>query len=134
MKHGVFRATEFGPTRIEGGWRRYAVPYPNQPPGWVHDGHGSMSFRRAAVDDFEAESPRGDADAEGMGSLGFRGMALVSDGGNRRSRRRVPPGPDASSAHRRPRYSLSGCTPAEPDSASPGGFILARENRFENHC
>src|SRR5438128_2562982 len=29
---------------------------------------------------------------------------------------RVP----APSAHRRPGYSLSGCTPAEPDSASPG--------------
>ena len=29
-------------------------------------------------------------------------------------------GPDAPLAHRRPGYSLSGCTPAEPDSASPG--------------
>src|SRR6516164_3178562 len=27
---------------------------------------------------------------------------------------------DAPSAHRRPGYSSSGCTPAEPDSASPG--------------
>ena len=30
------------------------------------------------------------------------------------------PGPDAPLAHRRPGYSLSGCTPAEPDAASPG--------------
>ena len=30
------------------------------------------------------------------------------------------PGPDAPLAHRRPGYSWSGCTPAEPDSASPG--------------
>jgi len=30
------------------------------------------------------------------------------------------PGPDAPLAHRRPGYSSSGCTPAEPDSASPG--------------
>ena len=29
-------------------------------------------------------------------------------------------GPDAPLAHRRPGYSSSGCTPAEPDSASPG--------------
>ena len=29
-------------------------------------------------------------------------------------------GPDAPWAHRRPGYSLPGCTPAEPDSASPG--------------
>src|SRR5262249_34552588 len=30
------------------------------------------------------------------------------------------PGPEAPLAHRRPGYSSSGCTPAEPDSASPG--------------
>src|SRR5215813_12543898 len=38
-------------------------------------------------------------------------------------------GPEAPSAHRRPGYSLSGCTPAEPDSASPGNsnFTLASE-------
>ncbi len=37
-------------------------------------------------------------------------------------------GPDAPLAHRRPGYSLSGCTPAEPDSASPGKhyFTLAK--------
>ena len=29
-------------------------------------------------------------------------------------------GPDAPLAHRRPGYSSSGCTPAEPDSVSPG--------------
>src|SRR5713101_9756834 len=34
-------------------------------------------------------------------------------------------GCDAPSAHRRPGYSLSGCTPAEPDSASPGAGSLA---------
>jgi len=32
---------------------------------------------------------------------------------------------DAPSAHRRPGYSLSGCTPAEPDSASPGAGSIA---------
>jgi hypothetical protein len=36
-----------------------------------------------------------------------------------------PQGCDAPSAHRRPGYSLSGCTPAEPDSASPGAGSLA---------
>ena len=38
-------------------------------------------------------------------------------------------GPDAPLAHRRPGYSLSGCTPAEPDSASPGtvNSILAKD-------
>jgi len=36
-----------------------------------------------------------------------------------------PRGPDAPSAHRRPGYSLSGCTPAEPDSASPGRASVA---------
>ena len=33
--------------------------------------------------------------------------------------------PDAPLAHRRPGYSLSGCTPAEPDSASPGAGSIA---------
>ena len=33
-------------------------------------------------------------------------------------------GPDAPLAHRRPGYSSSGCTPAEPDSASPGNSNL----------
>ena len=36
----------------------------------------------------------------------------------------MPQGPDAPSAHRRPGYSLSGCTPAEPDSASPGNHYF----------
>ena len=38
------------------------------------------------------------------------------------------PGLDAPLAHRRPGYSLSGCTPAEPDAASPGNanFSLAK--------
>src|SRR5262249_10627617 len=35
-------------------------------------------------------------------------------------------GPDAPLAHRRPGYSLSGCTPAEPDSASPGRTSIAK--------
>ena len=39
-------------------------------------------------------------------------------------------GPDAPLAHRRPGYSLSGCTPAEPDSASPGnGSFYPGEGR-----
>jgi len=33
--------------------------------------------------------------------------------------------PDASSAHRRPGYPLSGCVPAEPDSVSPGNHNVA---------
>src|SRR5215813_6684042 len=39
--------------------------------------------------------------------------------------RYCPKRPDAPSAHRRPGYSLSGCTPAEPDSASPGRGRIA---------
>ena len=40
--------------------------------------------------------------------------------------------PCAPSAHRRPGYSLSGCTPAEPDSASPGaGSIAELRNRAQ---
>src|SRR5262249_19288880 len=50
----------------------------------------------------------------------FRGMTPVSDG-RKMAPKDVPvPGPDAPLAHRRPGYSLSGCTPAGPDSASPG--------------
>ena len=37
--------------------------------------------------------------------------------------------PDASSAHRRPGYPLSGCVPAEPDSVSPGNHTLAARTR-----
>jgi hypothetical protein len=37
--------------------------------------------------------------------------------------------PDASSAHRRPSYPLSGCVPAEPDSVSPGNHTLAARSR-----
>jgi hypothetical protein len=37
--------------------------------------------------------------------------------------------PDASSAHRRPGYPLSGCVPAEPDSVSPGNHTLAARSR-----
>jgi len=46
-------------------------------------------------------------------------MALVSNGRKTRPLT-VRPGARAPLAHRRPGYSLSGCTPAEPDSASPG--------------
>ena len=42
-------------------------------------------------------------------------------------------GPDAPSAHRRPGYSLSGCTPAEPDSASPGSQNVALAGPQSNH-
>src|SRR5262249_30312505 len=38
------------------------------------------------------------------------------------------------SVRRRPGYSLSGCTPAEPDSASPGGILISSfmEERYAN--
>src|SRR5262249_45706664 len=35
-----------------------------------------------------------------------------------------PPEPRYLSVRRRPGYSWSGCTPAEPDSASPGGSLI----------
>ncbi len=38
----------------------------------------------------------------------------------------------ALSARRRPGYSLSGCFPAEPDSASPGPLRLSRPERSAN--
>src|SRR5262245_9601099 len=47
-------------------------------------------------------------------------MAPVSNGRKMAPENVCVPGPDAPLAHRRPGYSLSGCTPAEPDSASPG--------------
>ena len=53
----------------------------------------------------------------------------MSNGGKKMAPENVcVPGPDAPLAHRRPGYSLSGCTPAEPDSASPGKryFTLKR--------
>ena len=55
----------------------------------------------------------------------FLGMALVSNGKNEVREDVSVQGPDAPLAHRRPGYSLSGCTPAEPDSASPGVKSLA---------
>src|SRR5215831_11066072 len=47
-------------------------------------------------------------------------MALVSNGRKNTAPDVWGQGPDAPLAHRRPGYSSSGCTPAEPDSASPG--------------
>src|SRR5215471_12110084 len=48
-------------------------------------------------------------------------MTPVSNGIKKMAPENVSvPGPDAPLAHRRPGYSLSGCTPAEPDAASPG--------------
>src|ERR1700736_4410390 len=56
-------------------------------------------------------------------------MAPVSDGEQKESLAGKPRQADAPSAHRRPGYSSSGCTPAEPDSASPGNgnFTLAKK-------
>jgi hypothetical protein len=56
----------------------------------------------------------------------FQGMTLVSDGDKKDLWRFIPQRSDAPSAHRRPGYSLSGCTPAEPDSASPGAGSIAK--------
>jgi hypothetical protein len=52
--------------------------------------------------------------------------------GDQRSRRRrgVPPAP-APLVRRRPGYSSSGCTPAEPDSASPGPGSIAQRWRWQ---
>src|SRR5262245_29532151 len=47
-------------------------------------------------------------------------MAPVSKGRNNVAPELAGQGPSAPLAHRRPGYSLSGCTPSEPDSASPG--------------
>jgi len=56
-------------------------------------------------------------------------MAPVSNGKNAAPENVSVQGPDAPLAHRRPGYSSSGCTPAEPDSASPGNgdFTLAKK-------
>jgi hypothetical protein len=42
--------------------------------------------------------------------------------------------PDASSAHRRPGYPLSGCVPAEPDSVSPGYHTVAARSRDRKYA
>ena len=55
----------------------------------------------------------------------FQGMTPVSDGDKKTSGGLIPQRSDAPSAHRRPGYSLSGCTPAQPDSASPGAGSIA---------
>jgi hypothetical protein len=61
---------------------------------------------------------------------GYQVRFLRRDSGVRWWQKRTPEGwslqgSDAPSAHRRPGYSLSGCTPAESDPASPGGKSLA---------
>jgi hypothetical protein len=62
--------------------------------------------------------------------LDLLGMTLVSDHWNAKvPGNRNRQGPDALSAHHRPGYSLSGCVPAEPDSASPGTFSIRRVER-----
>jgi hypothetical protein len=53
----------------------------------------------------------------------FQGIAPASKG--RRSSGGLRPPEPAPLARRRPGYSSSGCTPAEPDSASPGTTKLA---------
>ena len=56
----------------------------------------------------------------------FSGIAPVSNGKKDAAPEDVSvQGPDAPLAHRRPGYSSSGCTPAEPDFASPGNGILS---------
>src|SRR5262249_12289189 len=47
-------------------------------------------------------------------------MTPVSNGRRKAPKNVSVPGPDAPLAHRRPGYSLSGCTPAGPDGASAG--------------
>ena len=62
----------------------------------------------------------------------FQGMTPVSDGDKKDLWRFIPQRSDAPSAHRRPGYSLSGCTPAEPDSAAPGaGRIAELQDRYK---
>jgi hypothetical protein len=71
-------------------------------------------------------NPNGDRTAVGdLMPVRFQGMTPVSDGDSKTPGGLIPQGPDAPSAHRRPGYSLSGCTPAEPDSASPGAKSIA---------
>ena len=65
-------------------------------------------------------------------TVGFQGMAPVSDGGTKNPGRIETRQGDAPSAHRRPGYSSSGCTPAEPDSASPGDPSLTRPEQARN--
>jgi hypothetical protein len=57
-------------------------------------------------------------------SMGFQGMASGVRWWDKKSLAERLRQADAPSAHRRPGYSSSGCTPAEPDSASPGEASL----------
>jgi len=64
----------------------------------------------------------------------FEGMAPVSkaneNGGLWQSHCQRP---DAPLAHRRPRYPLSSCFPAEPDSVSPGGLNRPTAQRHDQN-
>ena len=64
--------------------------------------------------------------------VGFQGIAPVSDGGLKNPWQDDTRQGDAPSAHRRPGYSSSGCTPAEPDSASPGDSSLSCPDQAGN--
>ena len=72
----------------------------------------------------QGRNPTSRVEAEEAAMVSFQGMAPVTDGARKIPGRKTCQG-DAASAHRRPGYSLSGCTPAEPDSASPGAGTIA---------
>jgi len=59
----------------------------------------------------------------------FGGMALASEGREKKSPRGGWPRGGAPSARRRPGYPLVGCTPAEPTSVWPGMFKVSRRAR-----
>lgn len=78
-----------------------------------------------------ALAPRREPCRQDTPVLGMLVRFLRHDSGGRGCQKKNPrrlslQGSDAPSAHRRPGYSLSGCTPAKPDSASPGGLSLAK--------
>ena len=66
---------------------------------------------------------------EQLGRCVFCGLTPVSDGETNDPWRLDSSRGDAPSAHRRPGDSLSGCTPAEPDSASPGTASIRSTGR-----
>ena len=59
----------------------------------------------------------------------FKAWLGCPKGKKTRLSRKNPESLEAPSAHRRPGYSSSGCTPAEPDSASPGEETIAEPAR-----
>src|SRR5271157_5929679 len=61
--------------------------------------------------------------------MDFQGMALVSERAASPMFRWWEHGAQAPSAHRRLGYSLAGCVPAEPASASPSGRTIATRAR-----